>query len=71
MDVSKIVGQYSFPYDTDFHLAMNTLDFMWPKSHVQREIGRNSGSGGSGGAVFPLSFTQAEPTQPKRARRED
>lgn len=62
MDVSKIIGQYSFTYDTDFHCVMNILDFMWPNSHVQREVGRNSDGGGTGGAVFPLSFTQAEST---------
>lgn len=64
MDVSKIIGQYGFPYLTDFHLEMNTLGSKWPNSHVQREAGRNSG-GERGLAVFPFSFTEAESTQPK------
>ena len=39
-------GQYSFPYHTDFYLAMNILGSKWPNSHVQREVGRISGWGG-------------------------
>lgn len=58
MDVSKIIGLYSFPYLTDFHLEMNTLGSKWPISHVQREAGRNSG--GSGGSQFFLLVSQKQ-----------
>lgn len=45
MDASKIIGQYSFPYLTDFHLAMNTLGSKWPNSLVQGEVGRSNDRG--------------------------